>query len=95
MLLFDRQHRDRDDGAQEALPRATDRETGGETEQLLSMLGLSPGATWAEIADAHQRLVSDLTPGENATHRNVERAKAFLREVDDAFAALQRRELSA
>ena len=55
----------------------------------LRALGLPPTATWAEIATAHRRLVSDLTPGPDASHRNVELAERFLREVNEAYASLQ------
>ncbi len=55
----------------------------------LQMLGLSPGATWDEITEAHARLVSDLTPGPNASHRNVSLAEQFLNEVNQAFASLR------
>ncbi|MGH1489686.1 MAG: hypothetical protein ACRBK7_09880 [Acidimicrobiales bacterium] len=55
----------------------------------LQMLGLSPGATWDEITEAHARLVSDLTPGPNASHRNVSLAEQFLSEVNQAFASLR------
>jgi hypothetical protein len=55
----------------------------------LQMLGLGPGATWDEITEAHARLVSDLTPGPNASHRNVSLAEQFLSEVNQAFASLR------
>ena len=55
----------------------------------LRALGLPPTANWDEIATAHRRLVSDLTPGPDASHRNVELAERFLREVNEAYASLQ------
>lgn len=55
----------------------------------LQMLGLAPGASWDEIVEAHARLVSDLTPGPNASHRNVSLAEQFLSEVNQAFASLR------
>ncbi len=58
------------------------------TRHSLAALGLDSGASWEEIERAHRRLVSDLTPGPNASHRNVELALSMLREVNDAFKSL-------
>lgn len=71
----------------------TDARSSAESEAAaaaqLQVLGLLPGATSEEIAVAHARLVSDLTPGAGATHRNVALAEQFLREVNQAFDALR------
>jgi hypothetical protein len=61
---------------------------GGE-DAALRVLGLRPDARWSDIAEAHARLVADLTPGPGATHRNVALAEALLREVNQAFDALR------
>lgn len=58
------------------------------TRHHLAVLGLAGGASWEEIQRAHRRLVSDLTPGPNATHRNVDLALRMLREVNEAFRSL-------
>lgn len=60
----------------------------------LDILGLSLGASWDQIRQAHSRLVSDLTPGPNANHRNVELAKQLLGEVNRAYDALLARSSS-
>ena len=60
----------------------------------LRTLGLAPGASWEEITAAHARLVSDLTPGPDASHRNVELARRLLREVNQAFDALRIRSVA-
>lgn len=57
--------------------------------QDLRVLGLAPGATWEDICQAHARLVADLTPGPDASHRNVALAEKLLDEVNAAFAALR------
>lgn len=61
------------------------------TRHNLAALGLDSGASWEEIERAHRRLVSDLTPGPNASHRNVELALSMLREVNNAFKSLSMR----
>ena len=70
-------------------PRPVSVPTTDATVVQLRMLGLSPGATWEDITEAHARLVSDLTPGPNASHRNVSLAEQFLSEVNQAFASLR------
>ncbi len=55
----------------------------------LQTLGLRPGASWDEIAEAHARLVADLTPGTGASHRNVALAQQLLAEVNQALASLR------
>lgn len=55
----------------------------------LRTLGLSVGASWDEITQAHARLVSDLTPGPGASHRNVALAEELLAEVNQALASLR------
>lgn len=65
------------------------------TTANLEVLGLPPGARWDEITDAHARLVSDLTPGLDASHRNVALAEQFLHEVNEAFASLRLQSVSA
>lgn len=55
----------------------------------LHVLGLPSDAGWDEICDAHRRLVSDLTPGPEATHRNVALANQLLSEVNSAFDSLR------
>lgn len=59
-----------------------------DTEHL-RILGLAPGASWDEICRAHERLVADLTPGPEASHRNVALARNLLNEVNSAFASLR------
>ncbi len=61
-----------------------------EAAAQLQVLGLAPGASADEIVAAHARLVSDLTPGPDASHRNVALAEQFLREVNQAFDSLRR-----
>ncbi len=51
----------------------------------LAVLGLDETATVEDITLAHYRLVSDLTPGQDADHSRVELALAMLEEVDQAF----------
>ncbi|MGI9598315.1 MAG: hypothetical protein ACR2QK_19280 [Acidimicrobiales bacterium] len=60
-----------------------------DTAAHLQVLGLAGGATSEEIAAAHARLVSDLTPGPDASHRNVALAERFLNEVNHAFQSLR------
>ena len=55
----------------------------------LQILGLRPGASWDQVTQAHDRLVSDLTPGPGASHRNVALAEQFLSEVNNAYASLR------
>jgi len=57
--------------------------------QDLRTLGLAPGATWEDICRAHARLVADLTPGPDASHRNVALAETLLDEVNAAFSSLR------
>lgn len=57
--------------------------------QHLQVLGLTTEATWDEIRAAHRRLVADLTPGPDATHRNVALANHLLAEVNRAFDSLR------
>ena len=64
------------------------------TRHQLAALGLRIGASWGEIERAHRRLVSDLTPGPGASHRNVELALTMLREVDEAFRLLSVRRVA-
>ncbi|MDH3301722.1 MAG: hypothetical protein OES24_14565 [Acidimicrobiia bacterium] len=58
------------------------------TRHHLSALGLGRGASWEEIQRAYRSLVSDLTPGPDADHRNVGLALRMLREVKEAFESL-------
>ena len=60
-----------------------------DASRQLRVLGLNPGATSDEIRRAHARLVADLTPGPEASHRNVALAKALLDEVNRAFDSLR------
>ena len=60
--------------------------TGGEH---LRILGLADSASWADVERAYRSLVSDLTPGPNASHRNVAKALAMLDEVNRAFNSLR------
>ncbi len=62
-----------------------------EASEHFRALGLRTGASWDEICDAHRRLVSDLTPGPEASHRNVALANRLLDEVNQAFASLRAR----
>lgn len=55
----------------------------------LRALGLPPTASWEEATAAHRRLVSDLTPGTDASHRNVQLANEYLQEVNQAYASLR------
>lgn len=64
------------------------------TRHHLATLGLDGRATWEDIKRAHRRLVSDLTPGPAAEHRNVELALAMLHEVNQAFKSLSVRRVA-
>ncbi len=55
----------------------------------LRILGLSSSASWDDITRAHARLVSDLTPGPGAAHRNVHLALSMLDDVNRAFDSLR------
>lgn len=69
---------------------STDRDSRfDEAARHLRVLGLSPGATSDEIRRAHARLVADLTPGPEASHRNVALAQSLLDEVNTAFDSLR------
>lgn len=59
-----------------------------DADRCLRILGLDKTASWDEIHAAHTRLVSDLTPGESASHSNVERALVMLDEVNNAYVSL-------
>lgn len=61
------------------------------TTEHLHSLGLAAGANRNEIERAHRRLVSDLTPGPGASHRNVALANRLLDEVNLAYEALRTR----
>lgn len=67
---------------------SADRVTTGKRDQL-EILGLQESATWDEITRAHRSLVSDLTPGPDASHRNVALALSMLEDVNRAFASLR------
>lgn len=58
------------------------------TRRNLAALGLNAGASWEDIERAYRGLVSDLTPGPDADHRNVELALTMLQEVNEAFRSL-------
>lgn len=58
-------------------------------DRHLRALGLTSHATWAQVDEAHRRLVADLTPGPGASHQNVELAEQFLAEVNQAYSALR------
>ena len=58
------------------------------------MLGLSRKASWEDIERAYRSLVSDLTPGPQAEHRNVELALSMLNEVNEAFSWLSVRRVA-
>ncbi len=60
----------------------------------LSILGLDIGAIWEDVERAHRSLVSDLTPGPDADHRNVGLALSMLHEVNEAFASLSVRRVA-
>jgi hypothetical protein len=60
-----------------------------EASHHLQVLGLGNGATWDDICAAHARLVADLTPGPDASHRNVALARDLLDEVNTAFSSLR------
>ncbi len=60
----------------------------------LSILGLDIGAVWEDVERAHRSLVSDLTPGPDADHRNVGLALTMLHEVNEAFASLSVRRVA-
>ncbi len=60
----------------------------------LSILGLDIGAVWEDVERAHRSLVSDLTPGPDADHRNVGLALSMLHEVNEAFASLSLRRVA-
>ncbi len=60
----------------------------------LSILGLDIGAVWEDVERAHRSLVSDLTPGPDADHRNVGLALSMLHEVNEAFASLSVRRVA-
>ena len=62
--------------------------------QQLAALGLNGEASWRDIERAHRSLVSDLTPGPDAKHRNVELAMAMLHEVNEAFHSLSGRRVA-
>lgn len=62
-----------------------------DTSSELRALGLPGNASWDEICAAHARLVSDLTPGPDASHGNVALAMRLLDEVNGAFDALRAR----
>ncbi len=62
--------------------------------QHLAALGLSSGASWDEVERAYRSLVSDLTPGADANHRNVTLALAMLHEVNEAFDSLSVRRVA-
>lgn len=55
----------------------------------LQALGLPPNSSWAEVTVAYDRLISDLTPGPDASHSNVALAQKFLVEVNQAYASLR------
>jgi len=59
------------------------------TQDHLQVLGLDESASWADIKRAHRSLVSDLTPGPDADHRNVGLALAMLDDVNRAFTLLR------
>lgn len=92
MLRFGLQHRRGNDHDRPRPVPIGDDQLGPEPSELarnLAVLGLGPDASWSEIAEAHRRLVSDLTPGPDATHRNVARAQALLQEVNAAYDSLR------
>ena len=60
----------------------------------LATLGLDSGVGWEQIKRAHRSLVSDLTPGPEADHRNVDLALAMLHEVNEAFKSLSVRRVA-
>lgn len=64
------------------------------TKQHLAALGLSKTASWEDIERAYRSLVSDLTPGPEAGHRNVELALSMLHEVNAAFSFLSVRRVA-
>lgn len=57
----------------------------------LQVLGLDESATWDDVKRAHRSLVSDLTPGPDAQHRNVGLALSMLEDVHRAFNSLRAR----
>lgn len=60
----------------------------------LATLGLNGQASWEDIKRAHRSLVSDLTPGPEADHRNVELALAMLHDVNEAYESLSVRRVA-
>lgn len=59
------------------------------TQDYFAVLGLDESATWHDVKRAYRGLVSDLTPGPNASHANVAVAQQMLDEVNEAFASLR------
>jgi DnaJ-domain-containing protein 1 len=57
--------------------------------QALQVLGLDTGASQTQIEESYRQLVSDLTPGPDASHRNVQLALHLLDEVNAAYVALR------
>lgn len=64
------------------------------TRNHLATLGLNGEASWEDIKRAHRCLVSDLTPGPEAAHRNVELALAMLHDVNEAYELLSVRRVA-
>jgi len=55
----------------------------------LQILGLDDSATWSDVERAYRSLVSDLTPGSEADHRNVPLALSMLADVKRAYDSLR------
>jgi hypothetical protein len=98
MMLFSRAKRDGCMTGDPGMPDAgqsSDQPCGSDaTDELgvqLQVLGLARGASWDDICVAHRRLVADLTPGPDASHRNVALARRLLSEVNSAFDSLRAR----
>ncbi len=64
------------------------------TGKYLAALGLNIGASWDDVESAYRSLVSDLTPGPDADHRNVGLALSMLHEVNEAFNSLSVRRVA-
>lgn len=88
-MVFYRRNKDFEPSIDGTVDSSTESDDHAELAGHLRALGLTEGATWEEITEAHRRLVSDLTPGPSASHRKVALAQTYLDEVNAAYESLQ------
>ena len=89
VMVFYRRNKEFEPMLDGAAASSTTSDNDAELATHLRALGLSEGASWEDITEAHRRLVSDLTPGPSASHRKVSLAKKYLAEVNAAYESLQ------